>query len=431
MTAVAAGGLLAVEARGQGARVPLDATRALALARDRRDELIDLLSRLVAVPSPLGESAAEGQRIVAGYLEAHGYAAETVVDDPTQYVAHPDYMAPAVPYPAPATNLVGRPRARASRVGLFAHIDTERAGAGWTGDPLRARVQDGRLYGLGAADDKGGVAAMLVASAILQAEGRPSPIVLSLHGKGGGSRGSLPTFARLRDLSQVLYVHPAETGRGLVDIKHVVRGVLDLRVAVTGWRGQPREIGSPDSAPFADGGSALEAVLAMIERLQTTAFTGCDVNVGEMKAGDRVGSVAHEAYARIRVLWDDQRAFGDILAATRRECETVAATRSRGDRRLAVTVTRDGLGANYGAVEWDSPSARALRTAITEVTGTAPAPYTGHYAGDIRYPIRLSGVPAFGIGSVAGGFYGPDEWVDLDDLVRLTAVVALVSERWA
>jgi acetylornithine deacetylase/succinyl-diaminopimelate desuccinylase-like protein len=72
-----------------------------------------------------------------------------------------------------------------------------------------------------------------------------------------------------------------------------------------------------------------------------------------------------------------------------------------------------------------------LRTAITEVTGTAPAPYTGHYAGDIRYPIRLSGVPAFGIGSVAGGFYGPDEWVDLDDLVRLTAVVALVSERWA
>ena len=28
--------------------------------------------------------------------------------------------------------------------------------------------------------------------------------MLSLHGKGGGSRGSLPTFARLRDLSQVL-----------------------------------------------------------------------------------------------------------------------------------------------------------------------------------------------------------------------------------
>jgi acetylornithine deacetylase/succinyl-diaminopimelate desuccinylase-like protein len=77
------------------------------------------------------------------------------------------------------------------------------------------------------------------------------------------------------------------------------------------------------------------------------------------------------------------------------------------------------------------PLRESLRAAINEVTGTPPSPYTGHYAGDIRYPIRLSGVPAFGIGSVAGGFYGPDEWVDLDDLVRLTAVVALVSERWA
>ena len=248
LATVAAVGMRAVTGRAQGGGPALDAARALALARDRRDELIDLLSRLVAVPSPLGESAAEGQRIVGEYLEAHGYAAETVVDDPTQYVSHPDYMAPAVPYPAPATNLVGRPRARASRVGLFAHIDTERAGAGWTGDPLRARVRDGRLYGLGAADDKGGVAAMLVASAILPAEGRPSPIVLSLHGKGGGSRGSLPTFARLRDLSQVLTASRRDRPR-LVDIKHVVRGVLDLRVADRLARPAARDW-QPDSAPL-------------------------------------------------------------------------------------------------------------------------------------------------------------------------------------
>ncbi|MCC7032437.1 MAG: M20 family metallopeptidase [Acidobacteria bacterium] len=409
----------------------LDAGRALALARGRRDELVDLLTRLIAVSSPLGESADAAQQVAADYLRGRGYAPDIVVDDPTRYTSHPDYMAPATPYPAPATNLVGRPASRASRVALFAHIDTERAGGGWTGDPLRARVEDGRLYGLGAADDKGGVAAMLVAAAILQAEGRPSPVVLSLHGKGGGSRGSLPTFARLRDFSQVLYVHPAETGRGLADIKHVVRGVVDLRITVTGWRGRPREIGSPDSAPYAEGGNALDATLAMLDRLRTTAFAGGEVNVGELKAGDRVGSVPHEAYARVRVLWDDQRAFGDILAATRRECDAVAASRSRGDRRVTVTVEREGLGANYGAVDWDSPSCTTLRRAIAEVTGTEPASYPTHFAGDIRYPIRLSGVPAFGIGSLAGGFYGPDEWVDLDDLVRLVAVVALAAERWA
>lgn len=409
----------------------LDAATALGLARARRDELVALLSELIAVSSPLGESADTAQKAVARYLDARGYRAELTTDDPTAYTSHPDYMAPATPYPAPAVNLVARATARPSRVGLFAHVDTERAGPGWTTPPLAATLREGRLYGLGAADDKGGVAAMAVAAAILAAEGRPGPIVMSLHGKGGGSRGSLPTFARLKDFSHVLYVHPAETGRGFADIKHIVRGVIDMRLSVTGWRGAAREIGSPDSASFSEGGDALQAALAIVDDWRGGTLKGCEVNVGEIAAGDRVGSVPQSARARIRVLFDDQRAFGEILAACRRDAERVAAARSRGDRRIAVTLDRDGLGANHAAVPWDSAACRVLRTAIADVTGRQPASYPTHFAGDIRYPIRLTGAPAFGMGSLAGGFYGPDEWVDVDDLVRLVAVVLLAADRWA
>ena len=413
------------------ATAALDGPLALRLAREKRDELVALLSQLIAVASPLGESAELAQRAVAAYLDARGYKSDLVTDDPTIYTSHPDYMAPATPYPAPAVNLVARAAARPSRVGLFAHIDTERAGAGWTTPPLEARVRDGRLYGLGAADDKGGVAAMAVAATILKAQGRPAPVVMSLHGKGGGSRGSLPTFARLKDFSQVLYVHPAETGRGFADIKHIVRGVLDLRLTVTGWRGAARELGSPDSASFSEGGDALQAALAVIDDWRGGTLKGCEVNVGELTAGDRVGSVPASARARVRVLFDDARSFGEILAAARGDAERVAATRGRGDRRVTVTLERDGLGANHAAVPWESPACQALRTSIADVTGTAPASYPTHFAGDIRYPIRLAGVPAFGMGSLAGGFYGADEWVDIDDLVRLVAVVTLCADRWA
>jgi len=430
-TAAALAALDRAQAQSAATGPALDAATALRLARARRDELVGLLSDLIAVSSPLGESAEPAQRAVARYLDAHGYRAELTTDDPTAYTAHPDYMAPATPYPAPAVNLVARAAARPSRVGLFAHVDTERAGPGWSTPPLTATLRDGRLYGLGAADDKGGVAAMAVAAAILAAEGRPAPIVMSLHGKGGGSRGSLPTFARLKDFSQVLYVHPAETGRGFADIKHIVRGVLDMRLTVTGWRGASREIGSPDSASFSEGGDALQAALAIVDDWRTGTLKGCEVNVGELAAGDRVGSVPQSARARIRVLFDDQRAFGDILAACRRDAVRVAAARSRGDRRVDVTLERDGLGANHAAVPWDSPACRVLRTAIAEVAGRAPASYPTHFAGDIRYPIRLTGAPAFGMGSLAGGFYGPDEWVDVDDLVRLVAVVMLAADGWA
>ena len=41
---------------------------------------------------------------------------------------------------------------------LFAHIDTEAAGPGCTSPPTTAVIRDGRMYGLGTADSKAGVA---------------------------------------------------------------------------------------------------------------------------------------------------------------------------------------------------------------------------------------------------------------------------------
>jgi len=89
------------------------------------------------------------------------------------------------------------------------------------------------------------------------------------------------------------------------------------------------------------------------------------------------------------------------------------------------------LGTNFGTVDWESATSRGLRDAISGVTGTAPRPYRNHYAGDIRFPIRVLGAPAFGVGSLGGDFYGPNEWVDEDDLVRLTAVIIDTVRRWS
>ena len=103
---------------------------------------------------------------------------------------------------------------------------------------------------------------MLIAAAALCEAGEDPPLVISIHGKGGGSRGSLPVFERLsrsdESLQAVLYSHPAETGAGLADIKHIVQGVLDLTLTVQGWVGDPLEIGLPESALWDEGGDALQ-----------------------------------------------------------------------------------------------------------------------------------------------------------------------------
>ena len=53
------------------------------------------------------------------------------------------------------------------------HLDVVPAGEGWHSDPFQAVIQDGKLYGRGACDMKGGVAAMAAAALALKEEGFP------------------------------------------------------------------------------------------------------------------------------------------------------------------------------------------------------------------------------------------------------------------
>ena len=316
-----------------------------------------------------------------------------------------------------------------TRLALLAHIDTEVAGDGWTTPPTRCTVRDGRAYALGAADDKGGVAAAAVAAATLLELGEPAPLVMSVHGKGGGARGTLPMFARSHPVDAVLYVHPAETGRGLAEVKHATRGVLDIALQISGWQGPLAEIGTPESAKYADGGDALQTALGGIDRLRRSALAGCTLNIGALKAGTRVGLVPSECDLQMRVLFDGPDSSAQLFAAIEAELEQYLRELSATRGQFTVRLSRL-FNANPAVTGWESPLCRAVRRAIEHETGQEPAAYPGHMASDLRFPIRMHGIPAVGVGCIAGGFYGPDEWVDVDDLLRLVAVIVATAQEW-
>jgi acetylornithine deacetylase len=411
--------------------VPLAADESVvALANSRRAELIDLLSALIRVQSISGESAGDAQKVVKDYLRDLPYHIEESADRPSLYESHPEFMPPNPQGDGPFINIIGWPEQRIAKVSaMFSHIDTHSIDDGWESDPLSPVIRNGRMYGLGTSDDKGGVAAMLVAASILASKGGRLPVVMSLHGKGGGSRGSLPVFDRLsktdHGIQSVLYVHPAETGRGLEDIKNAVQGVVDFRLTVRGWRSPQMEIGSIDSSDWATGGNALDKCWELIEILRAGVFHDVQFNLGAMQGGDRVGSVADEATATFRLKFTGDYTWHELLDSAREAIEDVVSGRWQSSLDLA------GYRTNPGEADWTSPPSRALRSAIEDVTGRTPEAYPNHYAGDIRYPIRLLGSPAYGIGSIGGNFYGPNEWVDIDDLVNLVAVLVITMDRWA
>ncbi len=408
--------------------------QALAAAESRREDLIGLLSDLIRIRSLSGESGDVAQGVVMDYLSALPYAVEESRDRPSDYEDHPEYMPPSPAGDGPFSNVVARPTVVGSRYALFAHIDTHLLEDGWVSDPFEPLIRGSRLYGLGAGDDKGGIAAMLVAAAALTEMEGLAPIVISSHGKGGGSRGSLPVFQRMNAMNAgidaMLYVHPAETGRGLADIKHAVRGVLDFSLSVEGWQGQPLEIGLPDSALWHEGGNALTYLEGLLEHLKSTVLRDVNVNVGRLEAGQRPGAVPDSASAQIRLLFDSRFTWRELLASIESAVESYAPVEGQDSSRYKAHAASLGRHSNAGEVPWDAPATLALRNAIEGVKGRAPASYPNHYGGDIRYPLRLLGAPSFGIGSLGGNFYGPNEWIDIDDLVNLVAVVILTISNW-
>lgn len=402
----------------------MDSRRALELAEGARAELLLLLATLIEAPSPYGASGSEVQARLGAYLERNGFAVDSGEDSWEPFRDHPEFSPPP-PEIEPPVNLVATPPG-APCLTFFAHVDTEAPSAGWSSPPGRATVRDGRVYGLGAADDKGGLAAAAVAAALLAWHSGQAPRVVSVHGKGGGARGTLPVFSRM-DAGDSIYVHPPENGAGLDVLKSASRGVLDVTLRVTGWSGRPREIGTPESAPFAEGGDALDACLRLVVRLRREELSDCELNLGRVAAGEAAGRTPVRCQAEVRVLFRGTRTAEDVLSAFRHVADDLGGSKSGGAFHFEITAP--GLRANPAETAWDDTLTVQLRSAVADITGREPVPYADHLASDIRFPIRLRGAASLGIGSLGGNFYGPDEWVDLDDLVRLVAVLVLFGAR--
>ena len=401
----------------------MDRDTALKLAEGRRSELLDLLSELISTPSLYGGSSAEAQQVVAGYLQRNGFSVELSTDDPESYREHPEFTQPLPPGKEAPVNLVARPHnLKAAPLALYAHVDTEEAGQGWHSNPTEPLVRDGRMYGLGTADDKGGLAAMLVAAAALYQAIGEAPLVISMAGKGGGARGTLPVMAKLKDLSACVYIHPPETGYGMLVLENASRGVVDVTLEIKGWRGSPRE-GVMESAPFSEGGDALKACLAIVQGLRQGELSQCEINLGKVVAGDSAGLVPDLCHAELRVLFEGPLTVPRVLAAITAELE-------RSAPGFESQILETTVSANPGVTSWEDPACVILREAVGEITGVQPDPYTNSLASDTRFPNRMHDIAAVGIGSKGGNFYAADEWVDIDDLVQLVAVLILFVSKW-
>lgn len=202
-------------------------------------QAIELLERLIALPSPSGEEEATAG-LLCDFLAQHGAAPRRLHNNVWARPAHFD--------PARPTLL------------LNSHHDTVRPAAGYTRDPYAPAVEGDRLYGLGSNDAGASLAALTAAFLALHRQPLPFNLMLALTAEEerSGPRGLRALLPELGRIDMALVGEPTGMRAAVGE-----RGLVVLDCTARGRSGH---------AARNEGINALYAALDDIARLRTFRF---------------------------------------------------------------------------------------------------------------------------------------------------------------
>ena len=340
------------------------------------DEVVALAQRLISFETSEPEGIGEAAGFVKGWLEARGIAAES-----DEVRGLPVLKAEVGPEGAPTVVLHG-------------HLDVVPAHA----DQFEPRIEGDRLYGRGAYDMKGALAAMLVVTATMRDQDGVRVrlgIIGDEESEEEAQRGSdhLVDSGFTGDFA--ITGEPTDLHIGVE-----AKGVLALRLEVDGtaahgatpWLGDNAVLNAIDvfrsieSLPFARHSSEL--------------FDRPSINLGRIWGGDALNKVPDRCVIDVDIRYLPDQDPAAILA----EVQALSgASAAQLFTRPPATVDRE------------SAFVRALREATTAHHDGEPMSVGRDGASDAVSFLRV-GVPAVEFGPVGAGHHGPAEWVSVSSL---------------
>lgn len=373
-----------------------------------RDRLVDLTSSLVAVDTrnPPGNEAPIEDAVRAAF-EGRGVTWRSVEPAPGRLS-----LVARLDHPEGARD--GRPT-----LIVNGHLDVVPVNAdAWTHDPFDPHVEDGRLYGRGTADMKGGIAAAIHALEVLDRAGVAPGCDLVFHLVADEERGG-------RWGTQVLLEEGLLEGDACLvpeptDLELCVaeRGLLQARVHVAGRPGhgsRPRE-----------GVSAIEHAARIVLALHAADFGGEEhpllgkptANVGTISGGTTFNTVAEACVVGV-----DRRVLpGATVDSTRAEIEDRIAAAGIDGLRYRFELDTFGEASEMSPGD---PWVKAVGAAVAKATGRAPEVIGMTFTTDARFVRNQAGIPAVVCGPGAiDQAHGDDEYVEVDRLVDAAAAYA-------
>lgn len=300
------------------------------------------------------------------------------------------------------------------------HLDVVPPGEGWSGDPFASEVRGDLLYGRGAVDMKGAIAAFIAALDRVEQPGGTISLILTGDEEGPAVFGTRALIDRMGELGlrpDLCLVGEPTSVRRLGDtIKIGRRGSVNIWIEVPGIQGHVAYPHLSDN-PIPKLVRALAKIDAIRLDEGTDWFQPSNIEITDLEVGNPATNVIPaRAKARLSIRFNDLHR-GDDLAARIRDIVLAEAP----DAIVTPRVSGEAFLTRPGALS-DLVSA-----AIRDHTGLQPELSTSGGTSDARFLSKLCPVVEFGLPNAT--MHKLDEAVAIADLELLAAIYAGVLAR--
>jgi len=423
------------------------ASEVCAYIEDTREELVELLADLVAENTVAGNEAA-GQEVIIDEFESLGLDPDVWEPDADALRGHPGFFE-TTSYKEHGYE--GRPNVAATVEGsgggrsltFSGHIDVVPAEPEdeWTHGPWNPTVEDGKMYGRGTGDAKGGIASFVHAYRALDAVGvdlaGDLTLQTTIEEEDGGVGGVLSALERGYQPDAAIITEPYH----VPNIAIASAGVMFFKITVPGR--------TAHAARGYLGVNAIEKAMTVIdaldeldqERKDRISFEPAvrldenarghetNINVGVIDGGDWPAIVPGKVTLEGRVGWPP----GESREEVREQIENAVATAAEDDEWLSENppeVEWFGWNAEPHQVDTDEPVVQLAKEHAEAVTGGETQFIGGTAALDERYYNLYYDIPCPSVGPKGYYPHGTDEYVIVDSLVETAKVLALTAMDW-
>ncbi|GBQ06774.1 succinyl-diaminopimelate desuccinylase [Saccharibacter floricola] len=328
------------------------------------------------------------------------------------------------PEEAPTPNLYAQLGQGRPSLCLAGHTDVVPPGEGWSDDPFAGVVRDGRIYGRGTADMKGGIACFVAAVARhLKQNSLKGTLSFLITGdeEGPAHFGTKPVLQWMKEQDKIpdffLLGEPTNPSALGDVVKIGRRGSLNAVITVPGVQGHVAYPHLADN-PVHRLISALHELTARCLDEGSEWFAPSSLQVVSVDVGNKATNVIPgEAQARLNIRFNDRHS-GESLASWIKEVVARWAPKAS----VSIAVSGESFLTEPGK------AVQQLSASVKDVTGREPKLDTGGGTSDARFMTHYAPVAEFGL--VGETMHKCDEHVGVQSLEELTQIYQHFMERF-